>query len=63
MGWTVAVVSVLPFNSEDTGSNTTKVYKFYSLNCLKKTKINTKEAENWTIFKSERPLCVGGWNK
>ena len=36
------VVSVLAFYSDDTSSNPAEVYSFYSVNCLKRTKINKK---------------------
>ena len=36
------VVSVLTFNSDDPSSNPAEVYSFYSVYCLKRTKINKK---------------------
>ena len=38
------VVSMLAFYSDDPSSNPTEDDSFYSLNCLKSTKINEKEA-------------------
>ena len=40
------VVSVFAFFSYDLSSNHCEVYSFYSVNCLKRTNINKKEAGN-----------------
>ena len=40
------VVTVLAFHSNDTSLNPAEVYSFYSVNCLKRTNINKKEAGN-----------------
>ena len=42
--WAGAVVSVLTLYSDDLSSNPAEVYIFYSVNCLKRMKINQKEA-------------------
>ena len=49
------VVSVLAFYSDDTSSNPAEVYSFYSVNCLKRTKINKKRPGGWPIF-LKKPL-------
>ena len=45
------VVSVLAFYSDDPSLNSAEVYSFYSVNCLKRTKIKQKEAEDGTFLK------------
>ena len=47
------MVSVLAFYSDDPSLNSAEVYSFYSVNCLKRTKIKQKEAENGTFFKKK----------
>ena len=47
------VFSVLAFYSVNPSSNPTEVYDFYSVNCLKRTKINKKEAGNGPFLKRE----------
>ena len=45
------MVSVLAFYSDDPSSNPAEVYSFYSVNCLKRKKINAKEAVDGPFFK------------
>ena len=42
LNWAVVVVSVLVFYSDDPSSNPAEAYSFYSVNCLKRTKIIKK---------------------
>ena len=45
------VVSLLAFYSDDPSSNLAEVYSFYSVNCLKRTKINKKRPGMDQFFK------------
>ena len=45
------MVCVLAFYSDDPSSNPAEVYSFYSVDCLKRTKNNQKEAGDGPFFK------------
>ena len=50
------VVSVLTFYTDDPSSNPAEVYNFYSINCLKGTKINTDK-----LFNEGKPFIISFW--
>ena len=52
------VVSVLAFYSDDPSLNPAEVYSFYSVNCLKRTKINEKEAGDGQ-YKKQANVTIG----
>ena len=54
----VVVVSMLAFDSDDPSSNPAEVYSFYSVYCLKRTKINKKRPGMAHFLKKELRLVV-----